>query len=68
MDQLLTLMHRGSFHAILGFHRLHNLLLSTVLKGCLLSTLDSLLLCLYLILYFMNLQDGIFHKKKGEKS
>ena len=36
--------------------------------GSLFSTLDSLLLCLYLNPENLILQDGIFHKKKGENS
>ena len=53
---------------LLGSIILRNLLLSTVLKGSLLSTLDSLLLCLYHNAGTAFFQDGMFHKKAGEKS
>ena len=53
---------------LLGSIILRNLLLSTVLKGSLLSTLDSLLLCLYHNLWHGFFQDGIIHKKNRQIS
>ena len=37
-------------------------------SGSLVSTLDSLLLCLYHIPWLAIFQDGMFHKKKGQIS
>ena len=51
---------------LLGSIILRNLLLSTVLKGSLLSTLDSLLLCLYHNAGPAFFQDGMFHKNRSK--
>ena len=61
---LITAASRGLLHEIVGFRHLHNL--SFYGFGSLLSTLDSLLLCLYHSAKPLSFQDGIFHKKKQQ--